>query len=105
MGLLISQTGSIGFPIQGTDISLSEIYARIEFVCKSDGVTIVVAMSAYANKSIFNAGLQPLITDIPYRNCIIQISENETQSLDTVLNYLSNMLSNDGFLVEIEGKK
>jgi hypothetical protein len=105
MGLLISQAGSIGFPVQGTDISLSEIYARVEFVCKSDGITIVVAMSVYSNKSIFNAGLQPLMTDIPYRNCIIQIGEGETQSLDTVLNYLSNMLLNDGFLVEIESKK
>jgi hypothetical protein len=86
MALIIKATEQKKINIAGTELELSEIYGRIEFVGRADGKTIEIATATYTSKATFEQG-KPVFTDIPSGNVNAQIEPTEEQTINTAHKY------------------
>jgi len=86
MSLTIKKTTEKNILIKGTEIELNEVYGRLEFVSRANGLTLEIAVGIYLNQDAY---LQHkfLLTDIPSENLNINLEEEEQQSLDTAHKY------------------
>ena len=98
MGVLINKTEQKSILIQGTEILIDSVYGRLTFVGREDGQTLEVAVTTYASKEAFKQGASPLSTDIQVRNLnISELSENETQGVETAHKYAIQVFSELGY--------
>ncbi len=72
--------------IHGTDIELTSVYARIEFVAHADGTTIDVTFKTYLDHAHYVSG-DCVHTDIHVTGFDFAILETEEQSLAVALQY------------------
>jgi hypothetical protein len=97
MALTIKTTETKEIHVQGTEITLDEVYVRLEFGCRQDGINIEVSFYSYLNKlSYQNNNYLP--TDIPLNNFNFQIDpENEIQGLEIVHEKCKEHFENLGY--------
>lgn len=72
MALIITPTTEKKIYVQGTTIELSQVYNRLEFSCRANGVSIEVAFSTYVDHSEYNLR-NPVPTDLPTQNLVQDI--------------------------------
>jgi hypothetical protein len=87
MGLVIKSTEDKKITIQGTEIELPEVYARLEFAGRANGVRLEVAVATYASKEAFKAGASVLSTSVEMGNISQDVAEGELQSVETAHKY------------------
>jgi len=64
MALIITPTTEKKIYVQGTTIELPQVYNRLEFGCRPNGVSMEIAFYTYADHASFIAG-NSLPTDLP----------------------------------------
>lgn len=100
MGILIKSTERKAIIIAGTDITLNEVYGRISFFGKPDGLSMEIAVDTYASILTFEAG-KPLFTDIPSGSINATLEDSELQSIETAHKYAAMAYESLGYEVEI----
>lgn len=101
MALIIKATENKKINIAGTQIELPEVYARLEFVGRANGLSIEVASATYTSKVTFAEG-KPVFTDLPSGNVNATIEPSEEQSLDTAHKYAKMAYEQLGYEVVID---
>jgi hypothetical protein len=100
MAILIKAKGQKTITISGTDLKLSEVYGRIEFVGRANGTTLEIATTTFVSRTTFEEG-KPVFTDIPSGNINATIETTEVQSLETAHKYAKMAYEQEGYEVEI----
>jgi hypothetical protein len=102
MALIITPTTEKKIYIQGTTIELRQVYNRLEFGCRLNGLTMEMAFYTYADKSSFDAG-NYLPTDLPTGNLVQDIDPlTQTQSLQAAHELAKTWYENLGYNVIID---
>lgn len=86
MSITIKATQEKSILISGTEIHLTEVYGRLEFVGRASGLTLEIATSTFVNKTTYEEG-KLLFTDIPSGNINASLEIDEEQSLETAHKY------------------
>ena len=101
MGLFIKEKGDKKIIISGTDITLPQVYVRLEFAGRADGKTLEISMSTFASKATFAEG-KLLFTDVPQGNINVEILPTESQSVEVAHNYAKEAYVQMGYDVVID---
>jgi hypothetical protein len=101
MALIIKAKGQKTITISGTDLKLSEVYGRIEFVGRANGTTLEIATTTFVSRTTFEEG-KPVFTDIPSGNINATIETTEVQSLETAHKYAKMAYEQEGYEVIID---
>jgi len=72
MALIITPTTEQKIHIQGTTIEVNQIYNRLEFVCRPNGITMEISFNTYLDKSMY-FNQTPILTDLPTRRLLVDI--------------------------------
>jgi predicted ATPase len=86
MSITIKSTEQKTIMISGTEISLNEVYGRLEFVGRANGLTLEIATGTYVSRTTYEEG-KLLFTDIPSGNINASLEIDEEQSLETAHKY------------------
>lgn len=100
MGLIINSTEEKKITIQGTEIELPSVYARLEFAGRADGFKLEIAVSTYASKLAYKGGASQLTTDVPQGTLNVKLQEGEMQSVETAHSYAQLALEEQGYNVQ-----
>lgn len=100
MGLIIKATEEKEILISGTDLTLEQVYGRIEFVGRSNGKTLEIATVTYVSKETFDEN-KPVFTDIQTGTFNANLEDGEVQSIETALKYAKMGYEQLGYIVEI----
>jgi hypothetical protein len=103
MGLIINSTEEKKIVIQGTTIEVPNIYARLEFVGKLNGVTMQIGVVTFASETAYKSGASSFTTNVQQGTfqVNIDIEAGETQSIETALKYGKIAFIEQGYDVEI----
>lgn len=101
MALIIKAKQDKTITISGTDLKLSEVYGRIEFVGRANGTTLEIATTTFVSRATFEEG-KPVFTDIPSGNINATIEATEVQSLETAHKYAKMAYEQEGYEVIID---
>jgi predicted ATPase len=101
MALIIKETEDKKIHIAGTELQLPNVYARLEFVARANGLSLEIAVSTYTSKTTFEEE-KPVFTDLPsgYINATIELTEE--QSLETAHKYAKLAYEQLGYEVIID---
>ena len=102
MGLIINATEEKKITIQGTEIELPNVYARLEFAGRADGYKLEIAVAIYASKTAYKGGASTISTNVPQGTLNVEIQEGEQQSVDTAHEYAKKAFEQEGYSVEID---
>lgn len=102
MGLLINSTDEKTITITGTDIQVPNVYGRIEFAGRADGKTLEIAITTYASQQAYASGAAAFSTDVQMGNITVEIQPTEVQSIDTALQYASEVYTQQGYVVQVQ---
>jgi hypothetical protein len=86
MALIIKATAEKEIKISGTDLTIPQVYGRVEFVGRSNGTTLEIAVVTYVSKETFEQN-QPVFTNIQAGTFNATIEAGEEQSLNTAHKY------------------
>lgn len=100
MAILIKESTDKSITIDGTDLQLTEVYGRIEFVGRADGRTMEIAVAIYTNYATYSQN-KPVFTDIPIGNINATLDDTEQQTIDTAHKYAQIAYQQLGYNVEI----
>lgn len=100
MGLLIKSTTDKKIQIAGTDIELNDIYGRVEFAGRIDGVTLDFSVYTFINKQGFE-NKQVLFTNIENTTFSTILQPGEIQNLEMALLYSKLAFEKLGYSVDI----
>lgn len=100
MGLLVKSTETSKIIITGTSIELPEVYCRIEFAGRANGITLEIAALNYASKIAFKEGANAISTNVPNGNFTVELQEGQKQTIETALAYTQLALEQAGYEVE-----
>jgi hypothetical protein len=100
MGLLVKSTETAKIIITGTTIEMPEVYCRIEFAGRANGITLEIAASNYASKIAFKEGANAISTNVPNGNFTVELQEGQKQTIETALAYTQLALEQAGYEVE-----
>lgn len=103
MALIIKGTENKEIKIAGTDLSIPEVYGRVEFVGRSNGQTLEIAVITYVSKDTYLQN-KPVYTDIPNGNFNATLEAGEDQSVETAHKYGKLGFEQLGFEVVIDLK-
>lgn len=101
MAIIIKATADKKINIAGTDLEISEVYGRLEFVGRANGLTLEIAVATFTSKVTFEEG-KPVFTDLPNGNVNATIEPTEEQSLDTAHKYAKLAYEQLGYEVVID---
>ncbi len=88
--------------VAGTTIELTEVYNRLEFGCRSNGITMEIAFSIYENKMQYEAGNR-VQTNIPVHNFNGDINPlTQVQSVESAHELAKAYYEDLGYTVVIE---
>lgn len=100
MGILIKSTQEKQIKIAGTDIDLTDIYGRVEFAGRIDGVTLDLSVYFFVNRLAFD-NRQQLFTNVENNTFTVTLQTGEIQDLNTALNYSKVIFEQMGYLVDV----
>ena len=99
MGLLVKSTETAKIIITGTTIEMPEVYCRIEFAGRANGITLEIASSNYASKLAFKEGANAISTNVPNGAFSVELQEGEKQTIEMALAYTQYALEQAGYEV------
>jgi hypothetical protein len=102
MGLIINSTEEKKITIQGTEIELPNVYARLEFAGRADGYKLEIAVATYASKQAYESKASQLSTNVPQGTLNVDLKEGEIQSVETAHAYAKAAFEQEGYSVEID---
>lgn len=102
MALEIVATEEKPITINGTDITIPKVYARLEFAGRIDGKTIEVGLHLFQKKELYLKGIK-VGCDVPLDNVIAEayIIKSEAQDLKTAEKYTKLAYESLGYIVNI----
>lgn len=86
MSITIKATADKDILIAGTEFKLSEVYGRLEFAARANGLTLEISTATYVSKETYMED-KMLYTDVPSGNIIATLEAGEFQSLETAEKY------------------
>jgi hypothetical protein len=102
MALLIKPTKEKLIYVQGTTIGLPQVYNRLEFGCRPNGITIEVAFYTYETFEAYESG-SSVPTDIPTGNLTADIDPlTQTQNVETAHELAKTYYEDLGYEVIID---
>jgi len=101
MGLLVNATAAKKIKIQGTAIELPNVYVRVEYSARANGVTLEIAPATYTSREVYKEGGAVLLTDVPQSNITIDLLEGQMQDLASAELYAKSTYEQLGYIVEI----
>jgi hypothetical protein len=102
MALIITPTTEKLIYVQGTTIELPQVYNRLEFGCRPNGIAMEIAFYTYENRTAYEAG-STLPTDIPTGNLNADIDPlTQTQSVDAAHELAKTYYEGLGYEVVID---
>ena len=102
MALIITPTQDKKIHLQGTSIEIPQVYNRIEFGCRPNGIAMELAFYTYADKAAFETN-SSLPTDIPTQNLVADIDPlTQVQGLDAAHELSKTYYEGLGYQVTIE---
>lgn len=102
MALIITPTTEKKIYIQGTTIELASIYNRLEFSCRSNGISMEVAFSTYVDRSEYNLR-NPVPSDLPTSNLVQDIDPlTQVQGLEAAHELAKAWYESLGYTVTID---
>ena len=102
MGLIINATEEKKITIQGTEIELPSVYARLEFAGRADGFRLEIAVAIYASKTAYIGGAGQLSTNVPQGTLNAELQESEVQSVETAHQYAKSAFEQEGFTATVD---
>ena len=100
MGLLVSATAEKKILIKGTAIELPNVYVRLEYAGRANGVTLEIAASTYASHEAFKDGAGAIFTDVQQGAFTVDLENKEPQDLVTAELYSKLAFEQLGYNVE-----
>lgn len=83
MALIITPTLEQKIYIQGTSVELNQVYNRLNFVCRPNGITMEIGFTIYLDKTMF-LNQTPLLTNLNTNVIIVDIDPlTQSQSVQT----------------------
>lgn len=101
MAIIIKGTDSKAIHIDGTAYDLPEVYGRLEFVGRSNGRSMEIAVATYVSKDMYEQG-KLVFTDVPGGNINVNIQADEQQSIDVAHKYAKLAYEQAGYEVVID---
>jgi hypothetical protein len=102
MALIITPTQDKKIHVQGTSIELSSVYNRLEFGCRSNGITIEIAFYTYVDRAAYEAR-NYLPTDLPTGNIVKDIDlSTQIQSVESAHELAKTYYEELGYQVTID---
>lgn len=101
MALIIKATAEKEIKISGTDLTIPQVYGRIEFVGRANGQTLEIATITFVSKATYEEN-KPVYTDIQSGTINVTIEQGEEQSLETAHKYGKLAYEQLGYEVLIE---
>lgn len=102
MALIITPTQDKKIHIQGTTIEIPQVYTRIEFGCRPNGITMELAFYTYADRAAYESG-NHLPTDLPTGNLTKDIDPlTQTQSVESAHELAKTWYEEQGYDVIID---
>jgi len=102
MALIITPSEEKKIYVHGTTIELPQVYNRLEFGCRPNGITMEIAFYTYADRAAFQAG-NSLPTDLPLTNLTRDIDPaTQTQNLTAAHELAKTHFESLGYQVSIE---
>jgi len=101
MALILSNTET-PIVIAGTTIELPQVYTRLEFTCRPNGITIETAFSTYENSTMYQLGNR-VQTNIPISNYTADIDPlTQVQSVESAHELAKTYYEGLGYTVVID---
>ena len=102
MALLLSSTPQRKILIQGTDLEISQVYLRLFFTARIDGIALDINATTYASKNAFLEGA-PVSVDIVSPQVTKNIDPaTQQQGLDSAHTLLKAHFEENGYTVAID---
>ena len=101
MGLLVNATEEKKILIQGTNIELPNVYVRLEYSARLNGVILEIASYIYNSKDSYDNGDAIVLTNVPMSNITIELQEGEEQNLQSAELYSKIQYESLGYKVDI----
>jgi hypothetical protein len=101
MAILIKETEEKQIKLSGTDITIPEIYGRVEFVGRANGTTLEIGIVTYVSEQTFEEN-KVVFTDVESRSLMVNLEPNETQSLEIAHKYAKIAYEQQGYEVVID---
>lgn len=102
MGLIITSTETKKIVITGTEIELPNVYGRVEFAARANGITLEISLATFASLEAFEAKASVITTSVPMGNLNVELTTGQGQDLNTSLLYMKAALEQEGYNVVIE---
>ena len=102
MGLLVNATAEKKILIQGTEIEIPNVYVRLEYAARANGITLEIAITTYASKQAYKDGAGAIFTDVQQGAFVVELQEGQAQDLTSAELYSKLGLEDLGYAVEIE---
>jgi hypothetical protein len=88
--------------VSGTTIELPEVYNRLEFGCRSNGITMEIAFSTYENSAMYQSGSM-VQTNVPITNYTADIDPlTQVQSVESAHELAKTYYEGLGYTVVID---
>jgi hypothetical protein len=100
MGLLVSATAEKKILIQGTEIELPNVYVRLEYAGRANGVTLEIAAATYASHEAYKDGAGAIFTDVQQGAFSVELVDAQMQDLSSAELYSKLAFEQLGYLVE-----
>ena len=100
MGLLVSATAEKKILIQGTAIELPNVYVRLEYAGRANGITLEIAASTYASHEAFKDGAGAIFTDVQQGAFSVELVDAQMQDLASAELYSKLAFEQLGYIVE-----
>jgi len=102
MALEIVATEAKPIIVNGTDITLPSVYARLEFAARIDGKSMEIGLHFFQKKELYVKSIK-VGTDIPSENvlCVADAARQEVQDLKTAEKYTKLAFESLGYVVNI----
>jgi hypothetical protein len=102
MALIITPTEEQKIYIQGTTIELNQIYNRLEFVCRPNGLTMEISFNTYLDKTYYT-NQTPILSDLPTRRLLADIDPlTQSQSVQSAHELAKTWYESLGYVVTID---
>jgi hypothetical protein len=101
MALILSNTKT-PILISGTTTELPQVYNRLEFGCRSNGITMEIAFSTYENSTMYQSGSM-VQTNVPITNYTADIDPlTQVQSVAAAHELAKTHFEDLGYTVTVD---
>jgi hypothetical protein len=102
MALIITPTQEKKIHVQGTEIELPQVYNRLEFGCRPNGIAMEIAFYTYSDRAAYTSG-SSVPTDIPTENLTRDIDPlTQVQSVESAHELAKTYYEELGYNVVID---